>query len=412
MKSNYLKKVEHFIYEFYKDNAPPENVYHNYAHAEDVVSLVKEIGKNSGIENEELEILAIAAWFHDVGYTECKDGHEERSAESAEEYLLGLDYDKDKIEKVKKCIKATKIPHDPADLLEEIICDADISHIGTKEFFDHSELLKLEIENRNNQKISDFEWMEKNIEFLTKIKFFTKYAKERFDHLKNANLLKLRKRYNKKLEKKNDKLAKDEKLAVEKEKLAKKEAASKKSDRGIETMFRNVIRTHVSFSSMADSKANIMISVNTLLLAAIFTILAGKLDANPHLIIPTFVLTAVSLVTLILSIRVTRPVISSGMFTKEDIRKKKANLLFFGYFYKMSLDDFTWGMNEMMEDKDYLYGSMIKDFYYLGQVLGKKYNLLRLSYTVFMYGIIVSAILYAIFVVLNPNTTEITTLIE
>ena len=81
-------------------------------------------------------------------------------------------------------------------------------------------------------------------------------------------------------------------------------------------MFRNVMRTHVSFSSMADSKANIMISVNTLLFGAVFTILARKLDTNPHLIIPTIVLTIVSLVTLIMAVRVTRPSISSGLFTE------------------------------------------------------------------------------------------------
>ena len=141
-----------------------------------------------------------------------------------------------------------------------------------------------------------------------------------------------------------------------------KAADSKKSDRGIETMFRNVMRTHVSFSSMADGKASIMISVNTLLLGAIFTILASKLDANPYLIIPSVVLTIVSLTTLVFAVLVTRPSISSGVFTRKDIENKDTNLLFFGNFHKMNLDDFTWGMTEMMEDKNYLYGSMIKDF--------------------------------------------------
>ena len=163
-------------------------------------------------------------------------------------------------------------------------------------------------------------------------------------------------------------------------------------------MFRNVMRTHVSFSAMADNKANIMISVNTLLIGAVFTILAGKLDTNPHLIVPTIVLTIVSLVTLVIAVRVTRPTISSGLFSESDIKERKANLLFFGNFYKMNLKDFTWGMEEMMEDKDFLYGSMIKDFYFLGQVLGKKYKLLRLCYTIFMYGITLAALLFGLFI--------------
>ena len=78
----------------------------------------------------------------------------------------------------------------------------------------------------------------------------------------------------------------------------------------------------------------------------------------------------------------------------------------------MNLKDFTWGMEEMMEDKDFLYGSMIKDFYYLGQVFGKKYKLLRLCYTIFMYGITLAAFLFALFIWLYPNSTDLNNLID
>lgn len=412
MDLNFVSLAENYIYSFFKNNAPSTNVYHNLTHVRNVVNMVEEIGINSGISEEEIEILKIAAWFHDIGHIDQWEGHEEKSAEYAEVFLNEHNFPKEKVEIVSNCIKATAIPHKPKNILEEIICDADISHIGSKDFFNQSDLLKIEIEQRGDQKISEFDWIKKNIDFVTQNGFFTKYARVRFEKQKNKNLLKLQKRYKKKIEKKIEVKAKNEKLEVEKEKLAKKELFSKKSERGIETMFRNVIRTHVSFSSMADSKANIMISVNTLLLGAVFTILARKLDSNPHLIIPTLVLSIVSLVTLILAVRVTRPQVSSGVFTQDDIKKRNTNLLFFGNFYKMNLDDFTWGMREMMEDRDFLYGSMIKDFYYLGQVLGKKYKLLRICYTVFMYGITVSALLFAFFLWFYPNANDINNLID
>ena len=128
-------------------------------------------------------------------------------------------------------------------------------------------------------------------------------------------------------------------------------------------MFRNVIRTHVEFSMMADNKANIMISINTLILTAIVAILARKLDTNPHLIIPTILLTVVSLSTLIFATFVTRPKITDGTFTVDDIKNKRTNLLFFGNFFKMKLDEFTWGMKEMMNDREFLYCNMIMYFY-------------------------------------------------
>jgi len=403
MKKKLMQDVENFIYEYYKQKSPPENVYHNLRHAQDVVERVKDIGKASGVSDQDLDILINAAWFHDVGYLETDKNHEETSVNIAKEYLIKNNYLKKHIDRVCDCIMATKMPHKPTNLFEEIICDADISHIGSKNFFDQTELLKLEIEKREQRKISDIEWIEKNLEFLTTNKFFTKSAKKKYDKRKNKNLIELEKRHQKELNKKAKQKTDEEKIIIDQKKIALKTADSKKSDRGIETMFRNVMRTHVSFSSMADGKASIMISVNTLILGAIFTILAGKLDSNPHLIIPTIVLTIVSLVTLVISILVTRPSISSGVFTKEDIEKKNTNLLFFGNFHKMDLSNFTWGMTEMMEDKDYLYGSMIKDFYFLGQVLGKKYEFLKLCYTFFMYGIILSVIIFAIFTWMNQN---------
>jgi hypothetical protein len=91
---------------------------------------------------------------------------------------------------------------------------------------------------------------------------------------------------------------------------------------------------------------------------------------------------------------------------------KKANLLFFGNFHNMSLTDFTWGMNAMMDDSAYLYDSMVKDFYHLGQVLGVKYRQLRISFTIFMYGLIISVLSFTIAFILSPAGTSIQHLID
>ena len=82
--------------------------------------------------------------------------------------------------------------------------------------------------------------------------------------------------------------------------------------------------------------------------------------------------------------------------TKEDVANQKVNLLFFGNFHQMKLDEFEWAMNEMMKDRNYLYGSLTKDLYFLGLVLNRKYNILRLTYLVFIIGIIVSVIAFAV----------------
>ena len=101
-----------------------------------------------------------------------------------------------------------------------------------------------------------------------------------------------------------------------------------------------------------------------------------------------------SVVSIIFAILSTKPKVTKGKFTREDIEAKNINLLFFGNFYKMPYEEFEWAVNELLKDKEYLYNSMTKDLYYLGLVLARKYRLLRITYTIFMVGIVTSVIAF------------------
>jgi len=407
-----VKQAESFILHLFKANSPAGNMYHDTTHTKDVVANVIELANALKLDENEIELLTLAAWFHDVGYLEKSDGHEELSADYARNFLAEHDYPRENIEIITACILATKVPQKPQTLLEEILCDADLLHFGKDNFFEKNELFRIEYERRTNQLFNELEWIQNNIDFLVQHKFFTDYARDNYEEIKNQHLLKLRKKLRKKMKKVDKKDISVKESADEKVRLESAKIDSKKIERGVETMFRNVMRTHVSFSAMADNKANIMISVNTIIITIIVSVMIRKLDTNPHLIIPTVILTLVSLVTLTFAILVTRPKVTEGTFTPDEIQSKQVNLLFFGNFFNMNLDDFTWGMWEMIKDKDYLYSSMIKDFYFLGQVLGKKYRYLRLCYTIFMFGLIISVLAFAIAFAMYPEGTNFGELIE
>ncbi len=397
-----VESASDYVYELLKDKLPGIYVYHNFKHTSDVADAIKKISSKSDLSDEDTEIVMLAGWFHDTGFISRNENHEDASIEIARKFLSENNYPAEKIEKVIKCIDATRYPQNPQNLLEEIICDADLFHLGTKDYDDKSDLLRVEWEKTVNKEYSQLEWIKLNIDFLLGHKFYTRYAKKNLEEYKTDMLVKLQKKYRKKLEEDDNNAKQKEKLDIEKQKIESKKEASTKSERGVETMFRNTLRTHVEFSSMADNKANIMISINTLIIGAIVTVMMRKLDANPQLVIPTFMLMGVSLICIIYSVLVTRPNITEGKFTREDIHQKKTNLLFFGNFYNMQLKDFEWGMNEMMNDKDFLYGNMIKDFYFLGLVLGRKYKYLRICYTIFMYGLIASVIAFIIAFLVTP----------
>jgi len=124
------------------------------------------------------------------------------------------------------------------------------------------------------------------------------------------------------------------------------------------------------------------------------TVLVTRFDEIPHIILPTIIFLLFSLITIVFAILSTRPNISSGTFSKEDIKQNKVNLLFFGNFYNMKLDAYEWAIGELMKNDANLYSTMIKDQYSLGKVLAKKYKLLRIAYSVFMFGIIISVAAY------------------
>lgn len=162
------------------------------------------------------------------------------------------------------------------------------------------------------------------------------------------------------------------------------------------TVFRIMAQNHSALSQMADSKANILISVNSIILSIIISSLIDKLQTDPYLQIPVGVIAIVCVTSIVFGILATRPNVSEGRFSREDIAAKRTNLLFFGNFHNMSLDDYNWGMTEMLNDKYYMNNSMIKDNYFLGVVLAKKYKYLRIAYNIFMYGLILAIIAFAV----------------
>jgi predicted metal-dependent HD superfamily phosphohydrolase len=362
---------------------PDDITYHTLEHTKGVVDAALEIGKASGLTDDELEIVELACWFHDVGYSQDAGDHETIGANIAYSFLVERDFPVERAEKVRDCILATKMPQRPTNKLEEVVCDADLLHLAKGDFMNKSKLLRLEFETTFGQKIPEDKWLRNTCKFMEDHHYFTKYARENYAEAKKRNLETVEA---------IQKTMKDEK-GKKKDKSKKKD---KGLDRGIETMFRLTSRNHLDLSSMADNKANIMISINAIILSVVVSVLIRRLEEFPFLIIPTIILTLVCLTTIVLSILVTRPQVALGKFSRSDIEKRKVNLLFFGNFHRMKVDDYEWAVKEMMKDSDYLYSNLIHDIYHLGVVLGKKYRLLRVSYTFFMFGFVISIISFLV----------------
>ncbi len=390
-----LKISEDYAKNLLKDKLSSAYTYHNLDHTIQVVEKIKILAKEENISPEDTENLLLAGWFHDLGYVDDSDNHEEESRKIASDFLKQHQFSDERIAKIGELILATDKFYKPKNHLEEVIKDADLYHLASDDYFSICENLRQEIKEVHHQKFSRQQWSELNIVFFSKHQFYTKYAKENWQPIKEKNVDRILSNIQNLKEEKKKKNAEDnDKALLNKKKLEKLESP----ERGIETMFRVTLNNHTKLSQIADSKANILLSVNAIIISIALSTLIPKLDAprNAHLVIPSFVMVIFSVASIILAIMSTRPKVSSGTFTRKEIEEKKVNLLFFGNFYKMPLEEYLWAMKEMMSDRQYLYDTMIKDLYYLGIVLNRKYKLLRLTYTVFTIGIIASVIAFVV----------------
>ncbi len=386
-----IKSAEEYVFNLFKEKLPPDHVYHNYKHTFQTVKACREIANTYSLTSRELEVLLLAAIFHDTGYIETYEGHEEVSVRFFNDFIKG-DYPLEDIKRVEELILSTKPGTVPDGTLQEILHDADYINIGKKKFVQRAELLRIEWERLLNKTYSDLEWAEIQLNFLVSTSFVTEEAIVKFDDQREINIRLQREKI--------------ERLRIEQEKLNVKleknnPAKPLKEGRGVETLYRSVYEYHINLSSIADNKANIMISINTIIISLVITMFgsgytfSGQNEfGSLRFVLPIAVLLITSLLAVVFAILSSRP----NVTTKEryELSKKDSSILFFGNFAQLQLREFVDRIKELKNEKEELYDSMSVDIYHLGAVLVKKYKLLTWSYNIFMGGLVICAVSFVI----------------
>ncbi len=396
--------AENWAKAFFPEKIDPKYTFHDLEHTAQVVASARLLGTAFSLSDSELDLLLVAAWFHDSGYFGGPDGHEARSADLCEAFLKEKGASDADVSIARACILATKVPQNPKAILEQILCDADLAHLGMDIYYDRNSRLRQEFAIAQNRIYNEIEWLDFELNFLSAHDYHTVVAREQFNKRKAKHIQQVLKQKRRLQPDKAPSVA-DLELTDEKEKsdsigkILRDTEDDLKRDRlgrGVETMFRTTARTHTNLSAMADSKANIMLSVNAIVLSILVTNLLPRLKTEPNLVIPTSLLILTCLGSMIFATLATRPKVTEGRISREDIKARKGNLLFFGNFFNMSLSDFQWGVNELIKDPEYLYNTMSRDLYFLGVVLAKKYRYLSWCYNIFMIGLVVSMLAFAV----------------
>ena len=191
-----IKQAIAYVEVLFNTRQPDWVRYHTLEHAKAVAEGSEEIGVACGLGNEDLEVVILAAWFHDTGYLEKIEGHEERSAELAKSFLEGKGYSRRRVAQVAGCIRATRMPQNPKNLIEQVLCDADIAHLASKDFLESTELVRFEIEHQMGRRLSEIEWLTMNTNFVASHQYHTGCARAKYAEQHAANLKVLRERLN------------------------------------------------------------------------------------------------------------------------------------------------------------------------------------------------------------------------
>lgn len=401
-----LTRVQIYAMENIIENAS-RVVYHDVRFAKRMINHIKTLSEDEGVSEDDLQILSICAWLYASLFSIVRTGSKTKDQlfDECAEYvdthypalLESFGVDKIDVVKIVNLLKSAIKIEFTHNQLNGIFSDALAMDITGNQAMDR---LKKMYEEAvlGDVNLSLTKFYDLMIGYLSPYKAHTAYGKEHVQPATLTLIQRLEKEKRKLSQKKNIILKKQLEISDEELKELRKNLVGVKGRdvRGIQTLFRTTSRNHYTLNQMVDRKASIMITVNAIILSVVIGGLLRSTGNSLLGILPMAILSIASLFSIIFAILSITPNRTQGEFTVDDIRNKKGNLLYFGNFHNMNFRDYEWGMLQKLSDSNFLYSSMIKDLYYLGKTLQKKYTLIRISLQFFVIGLVSSFVLFMI----------------
>jgi len=392
-----LQKSTAFIKNFFQNRPNEKLVYHNLVFTLLTLERAELFFKNENLNHKQQIIIRLSLLFANLGFLIDYDNPYQESIRIFEEYAEKENLNDSIVENTIPAIKSL-VTQKPTDVTEQVLSDIYFLDFGVKKFERKSLLLKYEIQENSKREISDKEWSSILYKLISKHRFYSNYAINNYAQEKRNNLV----RVLRDLEKVNKVERKEKTKAYYKQKYK-----DESPERSIQTLYRTALRNHIKLSDIADTKANILLSVNAIIISLVIANLVSKFN-DPmyrYMILPTIIFVFFSVVSMMISIKATQPNVTRKQFTEEDIKNKKINLAFFGNFHKIEFERYQDAFNELIKKRGDVYNTLTKDLYFLGQVLDNKYRLLRYTYLVFMIGFVISIIAFTLSFIYRDSFT-------
>lgn len=391
-KNELLNKARSYVLEQFEAGLAPKYLFHNFAYSTEIESAVKGLLKKTELGERTQNLLRIASLFYPVGYIDGHKKFRETSVEALNEWaeIEGVDLSSPD-GNAADWILGVKGADQDSPLPVRLLHDACWSWLGRKRFDRRSNLLQLERDTIGSKEGDPIKFGEDMQDLLLNFNYLTSVGKREYDTRRRSNVSSQQR----------------ENYTIEQNEV--KARTGKNFGRGIDTMYRTAFRNHINLSRIADGKANMMISINTIILSIVITVSGASLSffedvffENPEFLIPIISLLLSSLIAVVFAVFSARPNVTEYRIKKDKlIKSKEASLLYFGNFLKLEKKEFVEYMATMKLNQSALYDDLAKDLYDLGQVMHRKYLLLTISYNTFVGGLALAVISFLTVYLLN-----------
>lgn len=387
-----VQAAQQFVLEQFNEQHDARLVYHNYYQTNALVERVGIIGAEEQTEDTALEIAILAAWFLNIGYLEDPKKPISKSIQQATRFLEINNYVAANQDRVVDCLKMVDKNSVPTNLEQQLLMDAIRGeHLQMYEA-DQGALFRLEEELLQSRRYTNLEWAQLQLQRLMQMVFYLPSSKRQSEPIVAKHIL-LQKQL---VEKESTPRYTEEMLDG---KLRKFQSIERKMPTSaIQTFFRTNYRNHINLSAIADNKANIMISVNAIIISVLISLLSygNVMETRPMVLMPVVIFLISGLTSLIFAVLSARPKVTSLNNSDTNLDVAQRNIVFFGNFVTLELEQYEEAMDAMFRNSELIYGNMTRDLYYLGKVLDQKYRYLTISYTVFMIGFAATVITFLV----------------
>jgi hypothetical protein len=386
VQDNLFEKAQSFVLQLFGQRQDGRLIVHNYAWGAEVADMACLLAEQERCQPNQLFAVKMAALFLPVGYLYDYLRPEQYSIELAEQFLEQEGIDEEIKNSILESMSSVLKPGSPVTIEAKILSDASQICLYLLQQEERHPQIQLERNFMLSQQYTKAEWSKLMLDELLRIQLHTHSAQAQYQPFLAQSIHKYRQEVEKRIGRLNE------------ESIRFADLEKKAPVRGVQTFFRSNYRNHINLSAIADNKANIMIGINAILISVLITFLSYRNigENNPQILLPIVMFLATGLSSLIFAVLSVRPKITMLNHSEMPIEQIKKNITFFGNFVTLDLEQYEAAMDEVFTDSALLYGNMVRDLYFLGKVLEKKYRYLSISYTIFMIGFVVTVVSFVL----------------